>query len=162
VQAFALIFPAMLVGGLAVRASRPGIRRGERWGWRIALSGYGLAGLGLLVVFPILFADAGGEGPIVNIAFLSMMLPGMLISAVGSTVLGIALLRAGFRPRAAAWLLALALPSMVVVPEVLGHNSLGMAPIVVAWGIACRHLPPRSALSRQIASAPPAPDRSAR
>jgi hypothetical protein len=149
VQAFALILPAMLVGGLAVRAGRSGVRRGELWGWRIALSGYGLAGLGLLVVFPVLFADAGGEGSILNIAYLAMMLPGMLISAIGSTVLGIALLRAAFRPLAAAWLLALALPSMVVVPTVLGHNSLGMAPIVVAWGIASRSLPGSSASSGQ-------------
>ena len=62
----------------------------------------------------------------------------MLISAIGSTVLGIALLRSPdrFAPRATAWLLAFAFPAMAVIPVVLGHNSLGLLAMILAWGIA--------------------------
>ena len=58
----------------------------------------------------------------------------MFISAVGSTVLGVALLRSRYTPRLTAWLLTLAFPSMLVIPTVLGHNSLGMLPLMIAWG----------------------------
>jgi hypothetical protein len=40
VQAFALIFPAVFLCARAVRARRPAPGRNERWGWRIALTGY--------------------------------------------------------------------------------------------------------------------------
>lgn len=64
----------------------------------------------------------------------------MLLSVIGSTVLGIALLRACHAPRLTAWLLALAFPLLVVASDVLGHNSLGMIPIFVAWAASGRHL----------------------
>ena len=74
---------------------------------------------------------ATGRAPI----FLALLLPGMFISAIGSTVLGIALLRGRYTPRLTPWLLTLAFPSMLIIPTVLGHNSLGMVPLILAWGI---------------------------
>jgi hypothetical protein len=140
VQSFALTFPAVLLTALAVRERRTTSSRTERWGWRISVVAYAWACLGLLVVAPLLFADPVGDGAAVGVVFLALLLPGQLFSALGSTVLGVGLLRDGFTPRAAAWLLTLAFPGMLVVPVLLGHNSLGMLPITVAWGIAGRTL----------------------
>jgi hypothetical protein len=134
VQAFALLFPAVLLCALAVRRRRPRGTRTERVGWRIALTGYSIATAGLVSVFVILIAGSISGGAL-NIVFLTLLLPGMFVSAIGSTVLGIAFLRAHYTPRLTSWLLTLAFPSMVVVPELLGHNSLGMVPLIVAWGV---------------------------
>ena len=71
---------------------------------------------------------------------MALMVPGMLISVVGSTVLGIALLRAGYAPKLTAWLLALAIPLMLLASDCLGHNSLGLVPLFVAWAAAGRQL----------------------
>ena len=107
----------------------------ERWGWRIALFGYCLAGVGVLTVGALeIFADPNGSA--VNIGFLALMIPGMLLSMIGSTVLGIGLIRGGYRPLVTGWLLALSIPFMIVGSGVLGHNSLGMVSLFVAWGFA--------------------------
>jgi hypothetical protein len=135
VQAFALIFPAVFLCARAVRARRPAAGRNERWGWRIALAGYGWAALGLLAVLPLLISAPGGDALAVNLVFLTLLLPGMFISAIGSTVLGIALLRSHYTPKLTPWLLTLAFPSMLIIPTVLGHNSLGLVPLILAWGI---------------------------
>jgi hypothetical protein len=136
VQVFALLFPAVFLCARAVRARRS-VRgsRLERWGWRIALAGYGLAAVGLVAAFLVLL---GGdpEAKALDPVFMALMFPGMLISIVGSTVLGIALLRAGYAPRLTAWLLALAIPLMFLASSGLGHNSLGMVPLFVAWAAA--------------------------
>jgi hypothetical protein len=135
VQAFAVLFPAVLLCALVVHRRRPAARsRLERWGWRIALFGYALASVGLGAAFVVLIAGSVA-GDALNVVFLGVMLPAMLFSVLGSTVLGIALLRAGYRPKLTAWLLALAFPSMLAIPGLLGHNSLGMLPIFVAWGL---------------------------
>jgi hypothetical protein len=136
VQVFALLFPAVFLCARAVRARRAGQGgRLERWGWRIALTGYGLAAVGLVAAFFVLL---GGdpETKALDPVFMTLMFPGMLISILGSTVLGIALLRARDVPKLTAWLLALALPLMYVGSVVLGHNSLGMVPMFVAWAAA--------------------------
>ncbi len=133
VQIFAFLFPAVLLCALAVRARRPRGTRTERVGWRIALTGYGLAIAGLVAAFVALIAGSIA-GNALDIVFLALMLPGMFLSAIGSTVLGIAFLRAHYSPGITSWLLTLAFPSMVVVPSILGHNSLGMVPLIVAWG----------------------------
>jgi hypothetical protein len=133
VQAFALLFPAVLLCALAVRARRARDTRTERVGWRIALTGYSIACAGLAGAFLCLIVGSPAEG-VLDIVFVALLLPGMFLSAIGSTVLGIALLRSHYTPRVTSWLLTLAFPSMVAVPELLGHNSLGMVPMMVAWG----------------------------
>jgi hypothetical protein len=136
VQVFALLFPAVYLCARAMRARRS-MRGGrlERWGWRLALAGYGLAAVGLAATFFVLL---GGdpEAKALDPVFMALMVPGMLISIVGSTVLGIALLRAGDAPKLTAWLLALAIPLMILASDRLGHNSLGLVPLFIAWAAA--------------------------
>ena len=133
VQAFAVLFPAVFLCARAVRAHRLLARGQERWGWRIAVAGYGLVTVGLVAASFALVPGSADSTPL-NIVFLAMLLPGMFVSAVGSTVLGIALFRGRYTPRLTSWLLTLTFPSMLVVPTVLGHNSLGLLPLMIAWG----------------------------
>ena len=58
------------------------------------------------------------------------MLLFLLVLLIGSTALGVHLLRRGRRP---AWWLALAIPGFVVGSIVLGHNSLGLIHILLGW-----------------------------
>jgi hypothetical protein len=132
VQAFAILFVGVLLCALAVRSRREPVGRNERWGWRIALTGYALAAVGVLgVSFGLITGDAAN--PVVDAAFMAFLLPGMLISVIGSTILGIAFLRVRYRPRLTAWLLTLAFPSAVALSTLLGHNSIGLLPLMMAW-----------------------------
>jgi hypothetical protein len=132
-QVFALLFPAVLLCAWATRRRRgKSDARLERWGWRIALPGYALFGIGLTAV-AIMLIGASASSSILDIAFMPFMLPGIFLSTIGSTVLGIGLLRSGYEPRATAWLLTLALPLWIAGSFVLGHNSIGLVPLFVAW-----------------------------
>jgi hypothetical protein len=132
VQGFALLFVGVFLCALAVRSRREPAGGNERWGWRIALTGYALAAVGVLgVSFGLITGDAAN--PVVDIAFMAFLFPGMLISVIGSTVLGIAFLRAGYRPRLTAWLLTLAFPLGVALSTFVGHNSIGLLPLMIAW-----------------------------
>ncbi len=133
-QAFALLFPAVLLCAWLTRAARTQPpRRGERWGWRLTLTGYSLFAVGLAAIAVMLVGASASSG-LLDLAFLPLVVPGILLSTIGSTVLGIALLRDGFQPRVSAWLLALAFPLWIVGSFVLGHNSLGLVPLLLAWG----------------------------
>jgi hypothetical protein len=72
--------------------------------------------------------------PIVNPLFLGLLFPGILLSTTGSSALGVGLLRSGYRPRLTAWLLALAFPLWIVGDFLVGHNSIGLVPLMLAWG----------------------------
>lgn len=125
-KSLALVGPALFACAWTVRSRRPESRsRTEVWGWRIALTGYGLLALGLIVAPP---------GNVLNVVFLALIVPGLLLGTIGSTVLGIALLRGSYRPRLTPWLLVLSIPLWLVGSDVLGHNSLGLVPLFVAWG----------------------------
>ena len=124
-----LIGPALLVAAVAVRSRRPPqITRPERWGWRLAIVGYALLSLGVILALPHDLA--------LNVVFFSLIIPGLLLGTIGSTTLGIALLRARFRPRLTAVLLVISFPFWFVAADVIGHNSPGLLPLFVAWGIA--------------------------
>ncbi len=138
-QLFALLFPAVMLCALAAKARRPIEVRGlERWGWRVALLGYTLLMAGLVIAFFIETANhfvkmsTSGTSPL-NIAFLSLLLPGVILSSAGSTVLGIGLVRASYMPRVTGWILVFAFPLWIAGSFVLGHNSLGLVPLFVAW-----------------------------
>jgi len=133
---FWILFAAVFMCARAVHARRPGdVGRLERWGWRLALLGYGLAAVGSLAAVAII-VDGSAENVVIDVAFLALMIPAILIDGIGSTVLGVALLRNGYRPRTTAWLLVLALPSIVVLPDLLGNLSIGLLPVLFAWGVA--------------------------
>jgi hypothetical protein len=124
-----LIGPALLVAALVVRSRRPAeVTRPERWGWRLAIVGYALLSLGVTLALPQELA--------LNVVFFSLIIPGLVLGTIGSTTLGIALLRARFRPRLTAVLLAISFPFWFVAADVIGHNSPGLLPLFIAWGIA--------------------------
>jgi hypothetical protein len=134
-QLFALLVPAVLVCALTARSLRPAPRpRLERWGWRVALFGHALFALGLLLVASAMFVVDGSHAAI-DVPFMTMMFPGLLLSLLGSTVLGVGLLRSAYEPRLTPWLLVLALPLWWFGSFGLGHNSLGLVPLMVAWGV---------------------------
>lgn len=87
---FALLFPSVILCALTARSLRPRTQtRLELWGWRLTLPGYILFGLGLAALFVVLTGTGSTDG-IGNILFLSSVIPGLLISLIGSTVLSIA------------------------------------------------------------------------
>jgi len=139
-QLFALLFPAVILCAWVVRTRRrqPPTRL-ERWGWRLALLGHFLIGLGLAMVAVVLIG-AAPTSAIPNMLFLSLIAPGLFLGTVGSTLLGIRFLRSAYHPRLTAWLLALAFPLWIVGSDVLGHNSLGLIPLFVAWAITGWHI----------------------
>jgi len=139
-QVLALLFPAVLLCAWAARSLRPRPEtRLERWGWRLALSGYALLGAGLVAVSFVLIG-ASPASTVTNLVFLPLIIPGLLLGTLGSTMLGIRLLRSGYRPHLTAWLLALAVPLWIVGSVVLGHNSLGVLPLFIAWAATGRQL----------------------
>lgn len=139
-QVLALLFPAVLLCAWITRRRRGRLEgRLERWGWRISLGGYALFGFGLALV-AVMLVGASASSEALDYAFMPFMFPGLLLALIGSTVLGIGLLRARYEPRVTAWLLALAVPLFVAGSVVLGHNSLGLVPLFLAWGLTGRRL----------------------
>ena len=140
VQLFALLFPAVFLCARAVRPRRPDdVGRLERWGWRSTVFGYGVLSLGLLAAALVLVdASAAVDGTtayaVLDLVFMALLLPGMAISTIGSTILGIGLLRNRFEPTVAAVLLASAFPALLVLSTLLGHNGVALLPLFYAWG----------------------------
>jgi hypothetical protein len=98
---------------------------GEKWGWRLALTG--LVGMTVGVT--------GSYWTPLLEEFFAVTVPFMLIAMMGSTILGTSLLRRGFRPRATAVLLALWIPLFVLLSGVIAMGA-GVLPVVWAFGIA--------------------------
>ena len=74
----------------------------ERWAWRSMLAAYVLSWI----------AGLGYYTPWLDVFFVFLMAPGLLLSLLASSVLGIMLIRRRFRPMSAAWLLTLSLPML--------------------------------------------------
>jgi hypothetical protein len=130
---FWLLVAAVFFCARAVHARRPAdVGALERWGWRLALVGYALGAVGSLSALAILVTGSA-ENVVIDTAFVAVMLPAIVIDAVGSTLLGVALLRNRYQPRITAWLLVLAFPSILGISAVLGNFSLGLSVILVAW-----------------------------
>lgn len=132
-QAFALLLPAVVLTALVARSCRaPQTKRFERWAWRVALTGYVLLAAGVIAVGLVLVA-ADPSTPIINPLYLALVAPGILLATTASSALGVALLRSGYRPRLTAWLLALAFPLWFGGDFIVGHNSIGLVPLLLAW-----------------------------
>ena len=113
----------------------------EKWGWRVALVGYVWACLSVFGDYWLQWG-AHGNDTLLTITFVAG-LPGLLVMLIGSTMLGIALLRNGFRPRATSWLLTLAIPLAVAALMVTSMGSAAL-PVMFAFGIAGRRLARRT------------------
>jgi hypothetical protein len=130
-----LLFLVALGCAVVVRRRRAasGIGGGERWAWRVYLTGLTLFTLGGFGAY-----YGGWFNPaMVNGAFVALVIPGVLITLIGGTWLGIVLLRRGFRPRVTAVLLALIFPLMIAVSSLMSLGS-GFIPMLIAWGFAGR------------------------
>jgi hypothetical protein len=123
-----LWLPLLLVATVCAFVVRRGRqpRGAERWGWRIALAGYVVATLSVIGDYYTPWMDQ---------SFLFVGIPAILISVLGSTVLGVGLLRRGFRPLATAWLLAAWLPLFFALSSVIAMGA-ALLPMLWAWGIA--------------------------
>lgn len=115
-------------------AAAVGVRRGrqprglERMAWPVALAG-----------LVLLTASTFGTywTPWLEHSFLFLGVPGLLVGLLGGSLLGVALLRRRFRPRATGWLLALWVPAFVGLSSVLAFGA-GLLPMVWAWALAGR------------------------
>ena len=115
------------------RRRRP--RGFERWAWRVVVFGYCYACVSVVLEY---WTQLTGYNAFFERAFL-ITLPAIPITMIGSTVLGVTLLRRGFRPRASAWLLTLAFPLAIVIPAVTSLGNI-VLPVAFAFGIAGRRL----------------------
>jgi hypothetical protein len=115
------------------RRSAAGMGGGERWAWRVYLTGFTLFTIGGFSAYYGSWINPA----LINGAFMALVIPGVLITLIGGTWLGIVLLRRGFRPRTTAVLLAIILPLVITVQMFM---SLGSAfiPMLIAWGFAGR------------------------
>jgi hypothetical protein len=106
----------------------------EKWAWRVALTGYVLA---CLSAFGEFWTQWGAMNQDLLDAVFLFTIPALLLTMFGSTFLGITMLRRG--PRLPAVLLALAVPGIVVIPEI---TSLGcvVLPIAFAFGVLGRRV----------------------
>jgi hypothetical protein len=130
------VFVAFTLCAVVVRRRRRP-RGFEKWAWRIALTGYVWACLAVLGDYWLQWGPHPRE-PLLTITFLAG-LPGLLLTVVGSSMLGIALLRNGFEPKVSAWLLTVTFPAAFVIEMVTSQGSLAL-PVAFAFGIAGRRL----------------------
>ncbi|MGF9754453.1 hypothetical protein AAII07_04575 [Microvirga sp. 0TCS3.31] len=122
---YLLAVVAVLACVLAAWSRRPGeLRWAERWGWRLTVVGYGVMCVGQVVTYWLLRVETG----------FAVILVSMLVGIFGNALLGYGLLRAGFRPRVAAWVVLLDLPLSLVLVE-MSTMALSMWPMVLAWGL---------------------------
>jgi hypothetical protein len=108
----------------------------ETWAWRIALTG--CVGACASVAAEYWTQWSSVDQGMIDAVFAATA-PFLLITMVGSTLLGIALLRARMRPALPAWLLALSIPSLVVISMVTSLGNV-VLPIMFAFGILGRRI----------------------
>jgi len=147
---FPLFLAFTLCALLIYTQRRPG--RWETWVWRVALTGYVLA---CAAVFLDYWTQWTGNYNVLFQVGWIVTVPGLVLTMVGSTVLGITLLVRGSAPRLPALLLALVIPLAWLI---LQATSLGNAvlPVMFAFGILGRRLASGSAVADLRAAETPA------
>ena len=111
----------------------------EKFAWRFALVAYTW---GCVAVFVSYWTQWTHTTDLLDLAFVFLDIPAVLLGWLGSTMLGITLLRRGYRPRVTGWLLALSIPLAIGIGMVTSMGS-GALPEMFAFGIA-GHLLARS------------------
>ena len=135
------VFLAFTLCAFVVRRRREPVGF-EKWAWRLALTGYVVACAGVFLDYWTQWTgDYNGDGieALLFAAGWMTSLPGLALTMLGSTVLGLTLLAKRFRPAGCAVLLAAAFPLALGVLE---FTSLGSAalPIMFAFGILGRRI----------------------
>jgi hypothetical protein len=128
------VFVAFTLAAFAVRRRRAPYGF-EKWAWRIALTGYVWACAAVFANYWLQWGTHIWE-PLLTIAFVAG-LPGLVLTMLGSTVLGIALLRRGFRPTVSGLLLTLTFPLLFAISAVTSLGNVAL-PVAFAFGIAAR------------------------
>jgi hypothetical protein len=108
----------------------------EKWAWRIALFAY--VGACVSVVAEYWTQWGSQTNDLLDIVFLAT-LPLVLLTMLGSSVLGVTLLIKRFRPGTAAVLLALTLPGAFVISAVTSMGNI-VLPIAFAMALIGRRL----------------------
>ncbi len=114
----------------------------EKFAWRLALTGYVVACVGVFLDYWTQWTGNyngdGIEATLFSVAF-AITFPALLLTLLGSTMLGITLLAKRFRPVLAAMLLALIIPLAFGIVQV---TSLGSAvlPVTFAFGLLGRRI----------------------
>jgi hypothetical protein len=93
----------------------------EKWAWRVQLAAYAILTLSVAGDYYTPWTDQ----------FFGAGLVALALIALGGAVLGILLVRSGFRPRTSAWLLIVFLPFFFAITEV---TSMGNALLPLMWG----------------------------
>ena len=123
----------------------------EQWAWRAALAAYVLACAGVFLDYWTQwtgnYKGDGIEGWFFDVAWV-VTVPGLLLTLLCSTVLGITLLVKRFRPGLPAVLLALVIPLAVGILQVTSMGS-AVLPVIFAFGILGRRLARSEALTHE-------------
>jgi len=131
------VFVAFTLGAFVVRRRRQqhgAVRGAEKWGWRLALTGYVLACVSVAAEYWTMWT--GIDEALLDGVFLAS-LPVVLLTMLSSTFLGIVLVRRGLG--LPAWLLALAFPGVFAITTVTSMGNV-VLPIAFAFGILGRRL----------------------
>jgi hypothetical protein len=114
---------------LTFRRRRPaGFEKGVWW---VVLVAYGVAVVDVFAEYWTSWTSVS-YGLIDTI--FAVTLPAVAVTILGSTVLGITLLRKGFRPLLPAWLLTLELPLAILITQLTSMGNI-VLPIAFAFGI---------------------------
>lgn len=128
----------------------------EFWVWRCALTGYVMACVGVLLDYWTQWTgDYNGdgiEGTLFSVAWV-VSVPGMVLTVLGSTALGITLLSGRFRPVLPAALLAGVVPLAVAILQVTSMGNVAL-PVMFAFAILGRRIARTSSLTRPAARQP--------
>jgi len=128
----------------------------EMWVWRFALTGYVVASFAVFLEYWTQWTGSyngdGIEGMLFSAAW-AVALPGLVLTMLGSTALGITLLVTRFRPALSAALLAAAIPLALAIVQ---FTSLGSAalPVMFAFAILGRRIVRTSDLTQPAAPQP--------
>ncbi len=123
------VYAAFALCAFVVRSHRAPVGF-ERWGWRLLLTSYVLMTLSIVGDYLTPWTDQ---------SFAFVGIPSMLLGLVGAPMLGITLLRRGFRPRVLPWVLVLQLPIMLAIGQVTSLGSTGL-PEAFAWAWVVRRM----------------------
>jgi hypothetical protein len=129
------VFVSFFLCALVTRRRRQP-RGFERGAWGVMVVCYGAA---VVSVFGEYWTQWGSEpNALLDLVFVASI-PVVLLTMVGSTVLGVTLVRNRFEPRAAAWLLAATFPAVFLILSVTSMGNV-VLPIAFAFGIIGRRM----------------------
>ena len=116
------VFAAMTLCALVVFRHRQPVGF-ERLAWRVALTGYALATVSVVGDY---------FTPWTDLSFMLLGLPGLALTALGSTALGVVLLKRGCRPRILGIALVAFIPTGMLITEITSMGNV-ILPIAFAW-----------------------------